>query len=724
MPRPVFGTDFRTILSRRWSNAVGMVAFALLVIGMFMAFMVVDLMRIRADAIRTSQRNTAGFALTLAENLGQTVAAVDQLLQAFVPKLDGSADRSLPAMGKVRSDLMGMTLAIPEVQIFAAFDAKGERFLNVTGWPYARSTNGASKDYFVAHRDNPNLGLSVSKVFQSASGYRIISLSRRLNNPDGSFAGTLAISMAPNYLQRVYDQAGFNRSGSISLYRTDGTLLIRHPDARNQVNRSFEKTPLFAAVLTEGPSGTLDSISPVDGVRRITSYRKVEGAPLVVAVSESYDEVLAGWRRMVDRYIALASLIAVAVSGLAYALHRQTENRLAADGRFRAALDSATNAFVLLSPIATPGGGLDFVIRDANMAAGMLFGRDREKIRGASLATIASEFCTKGVLASCQATYETGERLSTAVVVSQPEQHAKRWVRVRTTSYADGIVLSMRDATEEQESREALEAAKENAENANRAKSDFLANMSHELRTPLNAVIGFADIIAQQLFGPVGSDRYREYATLIRMSGAHLLEIISDILDLAKVEADRVVLDERKVEIPALLRICATLVAGRAEQAGVRVAINAQPDLPPLIADELRIKQVVLNLLSNAVKFSPPGTEVRLGSRLTDLGELAIVVSDRGCGMTADEIALALQPFGQATSSIAKSKEGTGLGLPLARRMTEIHGGSLDIVSVPGEGTVITVLLPASRVARPSPRRAKFSPESSHIAEVAQSPGA
>jgi len=317
-------------------------------------------------------------------------------------------------------------------------------------------------------------------------------------------------------------------------------------------------------------------------------------------------------------------------------------------------------------------------------------------MRNQSFTRIAPEFCAKGVLALCQAAHETGERVSSAVMSRTDE--AKRWIRVRVTSFADGIVLSMRDATEEQESREALEIAKDSAETANRAKSDFLANMSHELRTPLNAVIGFADIISQQLFGPVGSDRYREYATLIRMSGAHLLEIISDILDLAKVEADRVVLDESEVDVPALLRVCTTLVAGRAEQAGIRVAITAPSDLPALTGDELRLKQIVLNLLSNAVKFSPAGSEVRLSAAVTDSGEMAICVSDRGCGMTPDEITLALQPFSQVTSSVAKSKEGTGLGLPLARRMTEIHGGRLEVVSVPGEGTVVTVLLPASRV--------------------------
>jgi two-component system cell cycle sensor histidine kinase PleC len=200
------------------------------------------------------------------------------------------------------------------------------------------------------------------------------------------------------------------------------------------------------------------------------------------------------------------------------------------------------------------------------------------------------------------------------------------------------------------------------------------------------------------LFGPVGSDRYREYATLIRMSGIHLLEIISDILDLAKVEANRVVLDEREVEIPGLLQICTTLVAGRAEQAGVSVAVEVAADLPLIVADELRLKQIVLNLLSNAVKFSPPESEIRVSARVNETGGLAIAVSDRGCGMTPAEVVLALQPFGQVSSAVAKSKEGTGLGLPLARRMTEIHGGRLDVVSVPKEGTIVTVLLPASRV--------------------------
>lgn len=692
---------FRAMQSRAWIGAAGMIAFAALVTGAFVAFMAIDLVRMRADIVRTSERNTAGFALTLAENLGQTVAAVDQVEKAFLPRLDGAADRSFHAMDKVRSELLGYTLAIPEVQVFAAFDANGVRFLNVTGWPKAHSSAGATKDYFRAHRDNPNLGLYVSNVFTSASGYRIISLSRRLNNPDGSFAGTLALSVTPKYLQRIYDQAGFNRNSSISLYRTDGTLLLRQPEVDRQINHVFSSMRLFTDFLPHASSGTFTAVSPIDGISRITSYRKIPGAPLVLAVSESYEDALAPWREQLMRYIVLGMLIAMAVSGFAYALYRQMASRVVADSRFRAALDSASTAFLTLIPNPGPNSALDFTITDANTEAARLFGRDRQSLIGTSLAAIGPTLDGDSVVSICKAAHESGRSRTTTICCTGHGKGMKRF-RLQTSPFAAGIALSMRDVTEQYEATEALRAAKESAETANRAKSDFLANMSHELRTPLNAVIGFADIIAQELWGPVGSERYREYATLIRMSGAHLLEIISDILDLAKVEADRVVLEEQEIEIPALLRVCATLVAGRAEQGGITVAVDVSSDVPRLMADELRVKQIVLNLLSNAVKFSHPGGTVKVGVRLSQEGGLVIEVSDRGCGMAPDEIVLALQPFGQASSAVAKRKEGTGLGLPLARRMTEIHGGELRISSVPGEGTIVSVCFPRSRMIAPA----------------------
>jgi signal transduction histidine kinase len=242
--------------------------------------------------------------------------------------------------------------------------------------------------------------------------------------------------------------------------------------------------------------------------------------------------------------------------------------------------------------------------------------------------------------------------------------------------------------------------AKERAEVANRAKSEFLANMSHELRTPLNAVIGFADMIAWQSFGPVGVPRYLEYAQHIRTSGTHLLQIISDILDLAKIEASRIEIDESEIEVRDVFAKCQTLMATRASQGDVTIVTDLPADLPRLWADELRVKQILLNLLSNAVKFTPRGGLVRMSAAETADGGLALTIADDGCGMSASELTRALEPFRQVNSSIANRAEGTGLGLPLASRFIEIHGGALEMDTAPGRGTRATARFPASRARR------------------------
>jgi signal transduction histidine kinase len=224
--------------------------------------------------------------------------------------------------------------------------------------------------------------------------------------------------------------------------------------------------------------------------------------------------------------------------------------------------------------------------------------------------------------------------------------------------------------------------------------------MSHELRTPLNAIIGFADIIVRQLMGPIGTPRYVEYARDIWMSGSHLLEIISDILDLAKIEASQLALDEDAVEVAKVFAACRTLAAERAARAKVVLDVDCPSDLPPLWGDELRIKQIVLNLLTNAVKFSEPGGRVAMRARLDAEGGLTISVEDAGCGMSPGEVSLALQPFRQVSSSVAKRGEGTGLGLPLVVRLTELHGGRLELKSAPGAGTTALVHFPPGRTRR------------------------
>jgi signal transduction histidine kinase len=231
---------------------------------------------------------------------------------------------------------------------------------------------------------------------------------------------------------------------------------------------------------------------------------------------------------------------------------------------------------------------------------------------------------------------------------------------------------------------------------ASRAKSEFLANMSHELRTPLNAIIGFAEVIERETFGPA-APRYREYASDIHGSGQHLLQVINDILDLAKVEAGQMRLHEARLDPALVMQGCVRLIKPRAAKQNVRLYTAFDPNLPVLLADEARLRQIGLNLLSNAVKFTKPGGRVTVSTGVSPENGITLAVSDTGIGMTAEEISIALEPFQQVTSSLSRTNEGTGLGLPLTKTLVEMHGGRLDIASVPGRGTTVTVTFPPSR---------------------------
>ena len=250
---------------------------------------------------------------------------------------------------------------------------------------------------------------------------------------------------------------------------------------------------------------------------------------------------------------------------------------------------------------------------------------------------------------------------------------------------------------------EKLLAAKEQAERADRTKSEFLANMSHELRTPLNAIMGFSEVIRDALFGPVDA-HYRGYANDIHESGRHLLAVINDILDLTKLESGKFELHEEEVSIPEVLAACKEMLAVRARQGGLAIVIDAPAELPLVRADPVRLRQILINLLSNAVKFTPNGRVVA-SARLSPAGEMLLEVLDTGMGMKRDDIAVALEPFRQIDSQLNRSYEGTGLGLPLVKRLTELHGGTLEILSAPGQGTTVIVRFPASRVVAPRERR-------------------
>ncbi|MFC3693018.1 sensor histidine kinase [Chenggangzhangella methanolivorans] len=240
--------------------------------------------------------------------------------------------------------------------------------------------------------------------------------------------------------------------------------------------------------------------------------------------------------------------------------------------------------------------------------------------------------------------------------------------------------------------------ARRRAEEANLAKSRFLATMSHELRTPLNAILGFSEVMKTEVFGPHATPTYKEYADDIHQSGQHLLNLINEILDLSRIEAGRYELNEESVRLAYIVEDCHHLLKLRAKKRGIQIREIAEPDLPPVWADERAMRQVVLNLLSNAIKFTPQGGEIRLKLGWTTSGGQYVSVSDTGPGIPEDEIPTVLASFGQGSLAIKTAEQGAGLGLPIVKGLIDLHGGGFSLKSRLREGTEVIVTLPASRV--------------------------
>ncbi|TPM32552.1 PAS domain-containing sensor histidine kinase [Mesorhizobium sp. B2-3-5] len=294
-----------------------------------------------------------------------------------------------------------------------------------------------------------------------------------------------------------------------------------------------------------------------------------------------------------------------------------------------------------------------------------------------------------------------GGTVSVGSDITQIKLHQEKLVDSERRLMATIHDLSLARRAEEERSRELVDLNRkymketERAEAANRAKSEFLANMSHELRTPLNAIIGFSELMEQGLFGPLGSERYEEYATDINSSGKYLLGVINDILDMSKIEAGQFSLDQEQIDLGPLISETVRVVSLQAAQKAITVETRIA-DALTLFADRRAIKQIVINLLSNAVKFTGQGGHITVRARNTS-GALVLTIEDNGCGIPKEALGKLGRPFEQVQNQFSKNHAGSGLGLAISRSLAELQGGALKIRSTEGVGTIVSVRIPVKK---------------------------
>jgi PAS domain S-box-containing protein len=662
------------------------------------------------EAIVRSRQEMTILGAVVAEQTARSIQAIEivmQQTQAMI--LAAGVDspeqfRRAMATEEVHSFLRQRSDALPHTDAILLVSADGKLVNSSEVWP-VQAFELSDRDYLTRSQLDRGPAVFISSpAIDGRSGLWSFFVAHRVSGTGGELIGLVLTAIDIRYLEEFFLAVSPHNGTSVTVFRRDGTMLARYPDIEAMAGGKPSAEWRFYTRVEEG-SGRYNTPGHGDESARIVSVQPLHDLPLVVTVSVAEDAVLANWRRQ-SLLVALGTFCTVIGFALLFrALVADSRSLERSEAKLRET-EARCRDFAMTSSdwFWETDENHRFTYLSDHIRA---FSQDPQTCIGQTRRDLATDVVIESAKWQEHLAFlDRHEPFRDLVYRSKIGDDCERVISVSGNPLLDntgrllGYRGTARDVTEKVLAERAVQRAA--AEAAKSARSQFLTNVSHKLRTPLDAILGFSEVLENGTAGPLQS-RQAEYVGLIRESSDHLSHVINEMRDLARIDAGNLDLNEEVLEPRELVDSAIALVRDRAAAGLLKLAVDIEEHMAPLLADRTRLMEILLTLLGNAIKLTELGGAINILVRRTEEGGAAFVVRDNGSGMTEAEIEIALGRLDPVDGGLVRRHGGSGLGLPLVRGLAELHGGSLTLKSERGRGTTATVVLPRSRILSAEP---------------------